>query len=94
MEVVNARRTDPVSSHLAGHEVEATGKAAGQRQLAFNAVKQYPRRTSKELAYITGINRYLLARRLPELDGLVQGDDRLKRKCKVSGRLSVIWELK
>ena len=94
MEVVNARRTDPIPSHLAGIEVEANGQAAIQRTLAYNAVKEYPRQTSMELAYLTGYSRYMLARRLPELDGLVQGDDRYKRKCRITGRLSVIWELR
>lgn len=94
MEVCNARRTDPVSSHLAGYEIEATGKAVAQRRLAYQAVKEYPGQTSMELAYLTGHSRYMLARRLPELDGLIQGEDRYKRKCRMTGRLSVIWELR
>ena len=90
----NARTTDSITSHLAGYEIEATGKAVAQRRLAYQAVKEYPGQTSMELAYITNMSRYMLARRLPELDGLIQGDDRYKRKCKVTGRLSVIWELR
>jgi hypothetical protein len=91
---MNARHTDPISSHIAGYEVEASGKAHNQRLISYQAVKRYPGLTSKELAMVSGIDRYILARRLPELQGVKQGNDRFKRICRVSKRLSVIWELK
>jgi len=46
-----ARRTDPVSSHLAALEVEGR-KAPKDRVLALEAVHKFPGRTTRELAYL------------------------------------------
>lgn len=89
--IINARATDPLSSVLAGEEVEATGVATFQRQQALRAVKSFPDKTSKELAALTGLDRYVLARRLPEILEIEKGE---MRKCVVSGRMSVTWKLK
>jgi predicted transcriptional regulator len=89
--IINARSTDPLSSHLAGHEVEANGVASHQRQIAFNAVKAHPGMTSKELAQLCHECRYMLARRLPEISEIEKGE---MRECAVSGRQSVTWKLR
>jgi len=65
--VPNWRHSDPGSSEAAGLKVEGTGRAARQRQQALRAVWEHPGHTSKELAQLTGMDRYALARRLPEL---------------------------
>jgi len=65
--VPNWRHSDPVSSQDAGVAVEECGKAQTQRNTAQRLVWTYPGHTSKELSAISGIDRYTLARRLPEL---------------------------
>jgi len=65
--VPNWRHSDPYSSEVAGTSIEGSGKAQHQRETALVAVATYPGRTSRELAEITGLDRYMLARRLPEL---------------------------
>ena len=62
-----ARKTDPLSSKRAAREIEKSGALRGQRKLALDLVKQYPGRSSKELADLGTLDRYQLARRLPEL---------------------------
>lgn len=67
-----ARRTDPSSSHDAARRI--SGAISGHQQCqAYAAVRANPGRTSSELAAETGLDRYMLARRLPELldEGMV-----------------------
>ena len=87
----NARHTDPLSSQLAGEAIEASGQASVQRQIALSAVKRHPGHTSRELAELCPLDRYQLARRLPEIAALKKGD---LRHCTVGGILSVTWELR
>jgi predicted transcriptional regulator len=44
-----------------------SGALKGQRFVALELVKQFPGRSSKELAKLGTLDRYQLARRLPEL---------------------------
>ena len=44
-----------------------SGALKGQRLIALDLVKQFPGRSSKELARLGTLDRYQLARRLPEL---------------------------
>ena len=92
--VPNSRNTDPITSHIAGNAIEHSGVAENQRLQALKAVKEYPARTSAELSVLTGLDRYMLGRRLSELIQLKQGEDRFKRQCRASGKLCVAWELK
>lgn len=87
----DARRTDPSSSHAAAASVAATGVARNQQLRALAAVKALPGRTSAELAREQGLDRYMLARRLPELlrDGAVIRRD--PRPDIYTGRPSVTW---
>ena len=88
----NARRTDPQSSHAAGRKVEANGKASDQRAQCLQAVERFPGHTSQELADKLGFDRYMLARRLPELRqrGLVRNGT-APRECTVTGNLAMAW---
>ena len=62
-----ARSTDPSTSHEAANYIAATGIQGDQQAAAASAVRRLPGLTSLELAKETGICRYVLARRLPEL---------------------------
>ena len=62
-----SRKTDPESSRRAAREIERSGVLKGQRLIALRLVEQYPGRTSKELSQLGTLDRYQLARRLPEM---------------------------
>jgi CRP-like cAMP-binding protein len=72
-------------------EMNASGKRATQQSLLFDAVVRYGELTSAELARKIGIDRYIAARRLPELRdaGLIQNGE--SRKCLVTGRKAITW---
>ncbi len=69
-----ARRHDPPSSHRAADQAEADGTIGRQAQRALWIVRRWPGRSSLTLATIGPLDRYQLARRLPELEraGLVR----------------------
>jgi hypothetical protein len=62
-----SRRKDPASSKRAEDQMRKSGTLRGQALIAFDLVKQFPGRTSKELAGLGTLDRYQLAKRLPEL---------------------------
>lgn len=87
-----ARNDDPSSSHDAAEHVVSSGLQAQQHSLAASAVRKHPGLTSLELARATGLDRFMLARRLPELqrNGLIVRG--MVRKCSASnGRSGVTW---
>jgi len=62
-----SRRTDNSASKAAEARQNASGRRASDQRKVLEAVKKYPGRTSKELAEIAGLERYMTARRLPDL---------------------------
>lgn len=62
-----SRRTDPDSSRRAERAVRDSGAMRGQQLTCLELVKQYPGRSSKELAELGPLDRYQLARRLSDL---------------------------
>lgn len=82
-----ARKADPVSSKIAAHEITECGKRQKQLNAVLMLVRDYPGRTSRELAELSfEMDRYLTARRLPELEklGLVRrsGVKGRRKECK------------
>ena len=64
-----ARKTDPKTSHEAAHAITESGKRDDQLRQVEALVKAHPGATSLELAqYTTALDRYAIARRLPELE--------------------------
>ncbi|HDZ14329.1 hypothetical protein LCGC14_1069070 [marine sediment metagenome] len=88
-----SRRTDPLSSKQAEKEINGNGLRNRQQEVVFQAVRKYPNHTSKELCAITGINRYVLGRRLPEIEELWDVKRGPMRKCNIGNRLALTWEL-
>ena len=84
------RSSDPRSSFLADKEITESGKRENDIQRAEKAVEMYPNCTSRELAEITGLCRYMLAKRLPESRKVYQSGE---RKCIYSNRLCVTWDV-
>ena len=66
--IAAARTTDNEASHVAAEQVESSGVADRQRDQCLVAVRNWPGRTSKELARLSGLERHMLGRRLPELE--------------------------
>jgi len=83
-----ARTSDPVTSWDAASHIADTGKAAHQRAIAVSTVHKAPGCTSFELSRLCSLDRYQLARRLPECAEVVKGDP---RTCLVTGHSAVTW---
>ena len=86
-----ARATDPNASHDAAEHMTATGRRAYQQTVSAAAVLRHPGLTSNELSKRAKLDRYMLARRLPECEtgGAVKRGP--ERRCSVSGRLACTW---
>lgn len=87
-----SKNIDPVTSYRAEEKITKSGKRKTQAMQILEALKQYPRHTSAELAEKTIFNRYQVARRLPDLlhNNLVR--QRESRICRVTGSESITWE--
>ena len=86
-----ARRTDPVTSHLAAAGNLLSGANASQRAACLAAMEDGVGMTSDEIAAAAGVTPHVSGRRLPELEraGLVvRGPARVS---KVGGRLGTTW---
>lgn len=86
-----ARRTDPESSHEAADRMNQ-GAAQRNVEIVTDAVWKWPGRTSRELSELIGdLDRWEVARRLPnaETRGNVKRGE--KRKCSVAGTNAVTW---
>lgn len=62
-----ARSTDPSTSHVAAADLVARGMQAVQHAKTEAAVVLHPGQSSLHLATLTGLDRHMLGRRLPEL---------------------------
>ena len=62
-----ARASDHDSSHIAADKLESSGKAQVQRELVLRLVQRWPGMSSGQLARLGAMDRYVVARRLPEL---------------------------
>lgn len=91
VETPAARATDPETSHIAADVHTASGKRAEQQARTVAAVRAFPGCTMQELAEKTGIDRYVLGRRISECEtaGLVKRA--LKHACRVTGRAAEPW---
>lgn len=85
-----SRATDPESSHEADQQNRSSGARASQQHRVLMWVRRWPGRTSRELAALANVDRYMVARRLPELEPihLRRGD---LRKCAVTHKRAVTW---
>lgn len=86
-----ARANDPESSHRAGEEITASGRRQQQIAMTIEVVRKHPGHTSMELSEITGLCRFLLARRLPEAvtaGAVMKG---IQRPCSVTRKLALTW---
>jgi len=64
---VPARSTDPRSSHIAAADLGTSGALRVQHAKTEAAVIRHPGHSSLHLSVLTGLDRHMLGRRLPEL---------------------------
>jgi predicted transcriptional regulator len=65
----SASRTDPETSHEAAEAVTVSGVAQRQCEIVLRLVEEHPGLSSYRLAELSqDLNRYQIARRLPELE--------------------------
>lgn len=93
VETPAARRTDPVTSHLAAEQHTRSGARGHQQAQAIAAVRQWPGHTSFELAMLSGIDRYTLARRLPECETAGAVKRGAITECTVTRKKALTWWL-
>jgi hypothetical protein len=90
-----ARASDPKTSHEAAHAVTASGRRDEQLAQVLDLVKAHPGSTSLELAqYSQTLDRYAIARRLPELEDEKLVYKGLPREAVIAGvkqRNAVTW---
>lgn len=78
--VPRSRESDPRSSKRAESDMKRNGTIRGQALIVLQLVRDAPGRSSKELGTMGSLDRYAVARRLPELRdaGLVRSESRSK----------------
>lgn len=86
-----ARRRDPSTSHAAAERLRESGKLSAQRQQVLDALTRWPGSTAVELATNSGIDRYVVSRRLPELASLGHARRMAPRACRVNGSPQTTW---
>lgn len=89
--VPHSRTDDPITSYMAGEDMHASGAAYAQAVQVLDLVFAHPGSTSRELAAIGGLDRYVPARRLPELERSGEVRRGEIRKCRIGGRASATW---
>lgn len=87
-----ARKSDPITSHLAAEQIEESGDAESHRRILLAAVRQWPGKTCGELAHLVLMRREPCGKRLPELRraGLVRNGP--ERICSEQGTRQMTWE--
>jgi DNA-binding MarR family transcriptional regulator len=80
-----------LTSRIAKEELEETGVLARQRLVVLNPVWDYSNCTSAEIAARSGLDRHVIARRLPELEKMGQVERSIPRRCTVTGRMGYVW---
>lgn len=91
IETPAARATDPDTSHKASAEITASGTRGEQQARALAAVRAFPHRTSQEIAEKAKLDRYELARRLPELRSVGLVTNPRRKTCSVTGKTALTW---
>jgi hypothetical protein len=86
-----AANSDPLSSHVAGAEITASGQRSCQKAEILDWLRGREPLTSAEIAAAGCFDRHMVARRLPDLaaDGLLERCS--LRACQQSGRSAVTW---
>lgn len=95
-EFARARADDPATSHEAAANVDRF--AAGHFAIILKALRERGPATIDELATITRLDHWAIARRLPELErkgetAIVRVDGKAQTRPGVSGRAQRVWRI-
>lgn len=82
---------DPPSSAAAAEAMIVEGHMTRQRQEVYQAVLAFGPGTAREIAAASGIDRYTISRRCPELRAMGYVEEGPIRACRAGGRASVEW---
>ena len=83
---------DPLTSHEAARALVASGALSHQRREVLNALRRFGPCTACELAALSGIDRFICSRRLPELAYLEKVRRLEPRKCRVKSTKQIVWQ--
>ncbi len=84
---------DPSTSHEAEKRITNSGARQTQAERVLDAVRRFPLHTSAELAGKVNLNRWQVARRLPDLQHQGKVRQAGKRICGATGAMSVMWDV-
>ena len=84
----NHRTDDPLTSALAGSQIESSGVAQMQRKRCLEAVTEMPGLTAREIEDLIDIKAH---KRLPELRQSGQVINGQSRHCQITGRRAMTW---
>lgn len=91
VETPAARSTDPETSHIAAAEVTKSGLRGHQQRQVAAALIQWPGRTTNELAALMCACRFMVARRMKEVETAGHAVRGGKRQCRISLRMAEEW---
>ncbi len=86
-----SHRADPVTSTTAAEKLARSGRCASQKENVLEALRHNNGATSVELAAYLTVDRYLTARRLPDLERDGRARQGEMRHCRVTGTPCVTW---
>ena len=86
-----SRRSDPQTSDMAGQKLKRSGHWRGQKRNVFEVLRKHPGSTSAELAEIMGVDRYMTARRLPDLERAGMVKRGRIRACTMTKSCCITW---
>lgn len=78
----------------AAEELKRSGRLNQQCRQVLEALRGTPGATSAELARFAGLDRHLVARRLPDLDRLRLVQRGEARLCMATGRRAITWSVR
>lgn len=87
-----ARSTDPQTSHEAAEKLVSSGALTKQMTLVLDVLRKHGPCTSAELAERSGLDRYVVARRLPDLQKRQRATKVTARVCSVGGNKATVWK--
>ena len=83
---------DPITSYIAERRITRSGKRRNQCEIVLDALRRYPNRTAGELARDTGLDYYMLSRRLSDLGYNHLAAAKAKRQCEAGHGLCQVWQ--
>ena len=88
-----SHRNDPATSRQAEAAITQSGARQTQAELVLDLVREHGGLTSAELTQFCDLDRWQIARRLPDLEAnglVIKGN---ARRCTITNKASVVWWL-